>query len=97
MIVDLNLLTASPTSASAWVTETQRVFPPGSIIGYEVVLGLDIPATKPAQVQHLLAPSVRSPSEVTLAGQTLGQNGKWSGPRDIERVTSQADHYSVTL
>ncbi len=61
------------------------------------VLSLDVPATKPAQVQHLLAPSARSSSGVTLAGQTLGQNGRWSGPRDIERVTSQADHYSVTL
>ncbi len=61
------------------------------------VLRLDVPATKPAQVQHLLAPSVRSRSGVTLAGQTLGQNGGWSGPRDIERVTSQANHYSFTL
>jgi hypothetical protein len=61
------------------------------------VLSLDVPATKPAQVQHLVAPSVHSRSGVTLAGQSLGQDGIWSGARDIERVTSQADHYSVTL
>jgi hypothetical protein len=61
------------------------------------VLNLDVPATRPAQVQHLLAPSVRSRSGVTLAGQTLGQDGRWSGSRDIERVTSRADHYSFSL
>lgn len=61
------------------------------------VLSLDVPATKPAQVQHLLAPSVRSRAGVTLAGQTLGQNGRWSGPRDVEQVASHADRYSVTL
>jgi hypothetical protein len=36
VILDLNLLTAPPASDAAWVTETQRVFPRKSIIGYEI-------------------------------------------------------------
>jgi len=61
------------------------------------VLRLKIRASQPATVQRLLAPSVRSSSGVTLAGQTLAPNGKWTGRRHTERVPCQADHYSVTV
>lgn len=50
-------------------------------------MSLDVPATKPAQVEHLLAPSVRSISGVTLAGQTLGQTADGSA-----RATSSVSH-----
>jgi hypothetical protein len=62
-----------------------------------VIVRLDLPAIEPARVQRLLAPSASSRAGVTLAGQTLGQNGTWRGRRRIELVTSQADHYSVAL
>jgi hypothetical protein len=61
------------------------------------IVSMDLPATDPATVQRLLAPSVRSRSGVTLAGQALRQNGRWSGRRRVERVVSQADRYSLSL
>jgi hypothetical protein len=61
------------------------------------IVNLDLPATEPATVQRLLAPSVSSRSGVTLAGQAIGEHGGWRGRRQIERVRSEADHYAVTV
>ncbi len=36
VILDLNLITGSPTAAAAWAREAQTTMPPGSIIGYEI-------------------------------------------------------------
>ncbi len=36
VILDLNLITATPQRAAAWADEAQRVMPAGSIIGYEI-------------------------------------------------------------
>jgi hypothetical protein len=53
-----------------------------------VRLTLRLPgATGTATVQQLLAPSVRSTRGVTLAGQSLGENGQWVGQRVLQQLT----------
>ena len=59
-------------------------------------VSLKIPATSPATVQRLAAPSVGVTSGETLAGQTLDENGAWSGPRQLQRVAPQRSGYHVT-
>lgn len=49
-------------------------------------VNLPISATGPVTVQRLLAVSVRSRWDVTLAGQSINANGRWSG----RRMTSTA-------
>jgi hypothetical protein len=36
VILDLNLITATPKLAAAWASEAGDVMPPGSLIGYEI-------------------------------------------------------------
>jgi hypothetical protein len=58
---------------------------------------LRLPTTGPVAVQRLLAPSARSETHVTLAGQWLGAAVRWQGRRVIEEITSQAGHYSLHI
>ena len=60
-------------------------------------LGLDLPATRPATVQRLLAPSVTSRSGVTFGGRHLDAAGRWVGKSRQETVTPRAHRYSVEL
>jgi hypothetical protein len=48
---------------------------------------LRVPARRPATVQRLLAPSIRSTGGVSLDGQTLGPSGRWVGPRVMTQVS----------
>jgi Glycosyl hydrolase family 79 C-terminal beta domain len=57
----------------------------------------DLPATAPAQVQRLLAPSAGSTSGVTLAGQHLGRDGGWQGPYTTQTVPHSLEGYEVTM
>ncbi|MGA2926234.1 MAG: glycosyl hydrolase family 79 C-terminal domain-containing protein [Solirubrobacteraceae bacterium] len=58
---------------------------------------LRLPASGPATVQRLLAPSVSARSGVTLAGQQLSADGRWVGRRVIEAVAGGRRGYQLTL
>lgn len=58
---------------------------------------LNLPASAPATVQRLLAPSVGSFSGETLGGQHLDAEGNWVGRPVSEQVTPRAHRYTVTL
>jgi hypothetical protein len=50
-------------------------------------LVLRVDSRRPALIQRLTAPSVQATTGVTLAGQTLAPNGRWTGRRTVSRVT----------
>ena len=52
-----------------------------------VRVDLHLPATGPATVQRLLAPSASSTAGETLDGQRLGPDGTWIGTRLTETIT----------
>ncbi len=60
-----------------------------------VAVALRLPASAPAQVERLLAPSVRSTSGVTLNGERLGRDGKWLGRPDGETATPSRGRYEL--
>ncbi len=60
-------------------------------------VALHLPATAPAHVERLLAPSVRATTGVTLAGQRLSPSGAWVGPRTVQRVTPGPHGYELTV
>jgi hypothetical protein len=62
-----------------------------------VAVALRIPGRGPAEVQRLLAPSVRSRSHVTLAGQHLGRDGSWWGQPRIDLIGRGRDGYAIKL
>ena len=62
-----------------------------------VRVALHLPATGPATVQRLLAPSASSTTGETLDGQRLGPDGTWIGTRLTETVTPGAHGYMLTL
>ena len=51
----------------------------------------------PATVQRLLAPAARSRSGVTLDGQQLGPNGRWTGTPHTETITRSRGGYELTM
>lgn len=63
---------------------------------HAATVSLKLPAGRPATLQRLLAPSVRAHIGVTLAGQSLDANGKWSGKRQIQVAAPRAGRYLVT-
>ncbi len=62
-----------------------------------VRVALALPATAPADVQRLAAPSARARFGVTLAGQQLDAAGRWAGRRVSERVLPVGSTYAVTV
>lgn len=64
---------------------------------YPVRVDLRAPGVGPAQVQRLLAPSVRSRWNVTLDGQRIASNGRWVGRRTTEVVARSARAYEIVL
>jgi hypothetical protein len=62
-----------------------------------VRVALHLPATDPATVQRLLAPSVSSRSGVTLDGQQLSAEGSWQGRAATETITPGIDGYELTI
>ncbi len=62
-----------------------------------IKVGLRLPATGPATVQRLLAPSARSTSGVTLDGQQLARDGRWQGQPANQTITSSHQRYELTI
>jgi hypothetical protein len=62
-----------------------------------VRVALHLPATGPATVQRLLAPSASSTTGETLDGQRLGPDGTWIGTRLTQTITRGAHGYMLTL
>ncbi len=62
-----------------------------------ITVELKLPATGPASVERLLAPSPRSTSGVTVAGQYLGRDGRWVGRLRTETVTARNHRYAVRI
>jgi glycosyl hydrolase family 79 len=58
---------------------------------------LRVPGAGVATVQRLLAPSIHSPSGVTLAGQHVGTDARWQGPRVVETVRTGSHGYVITV
>jgi hypothetical protein len=64
---------------------------------HPISVDLRIRATGSATVERLLAPSVRSRSGVTLAGQHLGRDGRWHGVRQTKTIRPSPSGYVVTV
>jgi hypothetical protein len=62
-----------------------------------VRLELRLPASDPASVVRLLAPSPRSTSGVTLGGMRLGRRGEWKGSPVAQTVTRSGPGYELTV
>jgi hypothetical protein len=62
-----------------------------------VRVDLHLPATGPATVQQLLAPSASSTTGETLDGQRLGPDGTWIGKRLTQTITAGASGYLLTV
>jgi hypothetical protein len=62
-----------------------------------VRVDLHLPATGPATVQRLLAPSASSTTGETLDGQRLGPDGTWVGTRLTQTITAGARGYLLTV
>jgi hypothetical protein len=58
---------------------------------------LRLPATGPATVQRLLAPSASSTSGETLDGQRIGPEGTWIGTRQIGTIVAGRQGYMLTI
>jgi Glycosyl hydrolase family 79 C-terminal beta domain len=58
---------------------------------------LHLPASAPASVQRMLAPSAYSRSGVTLNGQQLNWAGYWAGTQRTETITPGVRGYQVTV
>ncbi len=58
---------------------------------------LGLPAQNPATVERLLAPSVRSRSGVTFAGQYLNGNAVWQNAHAVEQLARGRHGYRVTM
>ena len=62
-----------------------------------VRIDMRLPATGPATVQRLLAPSASSTTGETLDGQRLGPDGTWIGARQIGTITRGPNGYVLTV
>lgn len=58
---------------------------------------LRLPATGPATVERLLAPSAAASENVLLAGQRLGRDGQWLGTHYVETIARGRHGYLVTV
>jgi hypothetical protein len=64
---------------------------------HSAAVDLQLPARGPATVERLLAPSVRSISDVTLGGQSLGRDGDWLGTRVNQAIAPSDRGYELTI
>jgi hypothetical protein len=98
--VDLRLRAATSLHLKAWGVRSA-----GGVLhlllidkgSHAVRIGLRLPVRGPATVQRLLAPSVRSRSDVTLGGQQLGADGRWQGRPTTETIAAGTRGYELTI
>ncbi|MGH2868020.1 MAG: glycosyl hydrolase family 79 C-terminal domain-containing protein, partial [Solirubrobacteraceae bacterium] len=64
---------------------------------HSATVDLQLPASGPATVQRLIAPSTSSRSGVTLGGQQLARNGSWQGHPANETITPDNHRYQLTV
>jgi hypothetical protein len=99
-LVPLNLSGAGSLPFKAWAVEVAGgrlhvlLIDKGS---RSIRVRLALPASAPANLERMLAPSVRSRTGETLAGQSLAQNAKWSGRRRVQWIVPRTGQYPVTL
>jgi hypothetical protein len=99
-LVTLHSRLSRPTNVSAWAVRVGRD-------SLRVLLidksrrseraSLQLPATGPADVQRLLAPSAAARSGVTLGGRALGADGRWQGVPTRQMVVPRGGAYTVTV
>ena len=65
--------------------------------GRSARVDLRLPATGPATVQRLLAPAARSRSGVTLDGQQLAADGRWTGTPHTQTITRSRHGYELAM
>jgi hypothetical protein len=99
-LVRLHLSAARALNLSAWAVEVRgRIFhvlliDKGS---RRVRVDLHLPASAPASVQQLVAPSAYSRSGVTLDGQRLNYAARWVGAKRTEPVPHGVRGYTVVV
>ncbi len=99
-LVQLQLSASPALHLKAWATRVS-----GDVLHVLLIdkgnrgarVSLRLPTTAPARVERLLAPSPRSISGVTLAGQQLGHDGRWHGRRVIQTITRTDHGYQVLV
>jgi hypothetical protein len=100
-LVRLNLSAPRWLDLSAWAVRVRGAILHVLLIAkgdHTVRVRLRLPASGPATVQRLLAPSAYSRAGgVTLDGQQLNWAGYWSGTPSVERVSAGVRGYTVTL
>ena len=99
-LVRLHMAHAQSLNLSAWAVRVRGGMLHVLLIDKSnrtVRVALHLPATGPATVQRLLAPSASSTTGETLDGQRLGPDGTWIGTRLTETVTPGAHGYMLTL
>jgi hypothetical protein len=64
---------------------------------YDAVAVLSSSSTRPALIERLKAPSVDANRPVTLAGQRLGQDGRWHGKHTARPVLAHSGGYRVRV
>jgi hypothetical protein len=99
-LVDLRLRTRRSLHLKVWAVRAH-----GGVLrvllidkgNHPVNVDLHLPATGPAIVERLLAPSARSDSGVTLDGQHLGSDGRWHGRPAKQTLTHHKHGYDLTV
>jgi hypothetical protein len=99
-LIDLRLSAPSSLNVKAWAVRVGASDLRVLLInkgGHAARVALRLPATAPAAVERLLAPSPRAPTGETLDGQRLGVHERWLGRPATERIQPAAGAYEVTV
>jgi Glycosyl hydrolase family 79 C-terminal beta domain len=99
-LVRLHLTVPRSLNLSAWAVRVRGGQLHVLVIdksGRSARVELHLPATGPATIQRLLAPAARSRSGVTLDGQQLGPDGRWTGTPRTETITRSRRGYELTV
>jgi hypothetical protein len=99
-LVPAQIRSARPLRLKAWAVRVGRRALHMLLINkgrLPLTVSLNLPAAGPATVDRLLASSARARSGVTLSGQSLDQDGDWTGARARELITPRAHRYLVAL
>jgi hypothetical protein len=99
-LVPAHLIATAAPRLKAWVVRTASGELHVLLINkgkQQVRISLALPATATAHLQRMLAPSVASSHSITLAGQSLDEQGTWTGPSTTMALRRRAHRYLVTM